>query len=265
MRKTIRILGIEKRLKENLEDFLEREYIFGRRGIKDIARQIMTPSSTLKDWTIKLGISLRTESENLSLFNPTKPSKEELVAKYQILSSNQIAVDYDVTGRTVRNWLKECGISLRVPMPCKEELLREYQNGGLNHLRIKYNVSSGTAKKWLKNYGIRKADFLEAKPKQDKKSKIFEMGKSKHKNNENKQRGKLILEDFFSDIKPLIDFYNPLFKDDASGTVVVLRNKINASKGYLKQVYSLLFDHYTELRNLTTEQNSLQESSTLPI
>ncbi len=88
------------------------------------------------------------------------PSREELAVKYQNESSNRIAEDYGVTGRTVRNWLNRYEISMRkkgpVPrkLPSREELSQKCEIMSLRQVARDYGTDHKVVKKWVIYYDI---------------------------------------------------------------------------------------------------------------
>ena len=72
-------------------------------------------------------------------------------------SIDEIAIKYNVTHKTINNWLKKCGISetpAYLRMPQKEILEKEIENGSLNSVARIYGVDKSTIKSWLLKYGI---------------------------------------------------------------------------------------------------------------
>ena len=75
------------------------------------------------------------------------PPREELIAKYDSgRSSNSIAEDYQVVGRTVRGWLNRYEIPVRKrgrlprPMPPREELSAKCEVMSLRQMSEDYNI-----------------------------------------------------------------------------------------------------------------------------
>lgn len=61
--KTRRMLHIEARIGESLEDFLAREYEDNERGMRDIGSELGTSAVTIRNWLLKLGIGTRDSAE----------------------------------------------------------------------------------------------------------------------------------------------------------------------------------------------------------
>lgn len=248
MIKTKAILTIESRIGEPLEIFLEREY--RERTMKDIAGQISVSQSTLKSWTGKFGIPLKTRAI---------PSKEDLLLKYQEKNSNQIAEEYRVTGRTVRNWMEKYGIGRRVKMPSREELSVKCETTTLAEIADDYDVCLATVKGWRRNYGIatRKRLFGKSAKKtpektnagfgahngrkrdHSKKSERAENNFQTRKNEEScEQGGETTLEN-------LINRYNPLFENDRNAAMKEIFGDIMNKRGDERLAYMNLHRHYS--------------------
>ena len=258
MKKSEKIKEIENRFGENIEKFLRREY--NTKGIKEIARYISVNSNTLKDWFFGFGIPLRTNEENLQMFLVEKPPREKLVKMYESNSSNKIAKNYGVTGRTVRNWLKNYGIPLRnkgpfILPPTFAELQAKCEIMNLRQLSDEYKVDRKVVRKWTKNYGIipdRKSFISHMRRGVDEiKKNAYKKKKAEAKkilDDYNHQMNReLVLEDFFEYIKPILLKYNERFFKNPTRTLSDLEMAIEDSRGFEKRIYSLAYNHYFEL------------------
>lgn len=101
-----------------------------------------------------------------------KPSKEELERSYdELRSTAKVAEQYEVSGRTVCNWMEKYGIerinTKRLPedfqKPSKEELERLYKElRSTIKIAEKYEVADSTIRKWMEQYSIERNTLSES-------------------------------------------------------------------------------------------------------
>src|SRR3990172_8988083 len=169
MKKTAKILALENRLGESLEDFLRREYLVNRRSALQISSDLSVGDPTVRNWLRKYGIPVRGISEAMLPESVTKPTKEQLEQWYvdEKIIPSQIAKKVGVNTSTIKDWLREYHIQIRNPSeaqllrvgitkPTKEELEKWYVHEEKNAAQISENVGvpNGTVLNWLKEYDI---------------------------------------------------------------------------------------------------------------
>ena len=162
MEKTEKMLELESKLGEPIEDFLRREYVDNRKSQIQIAKEHITVTqSTIGRWLINCGI----ERPPIGF---TKPTKEELEQKYihEHKSTTQIAEELGVNNTTVGRWLNQYNIPVRTASesmlpkdfakPTKEELDQLYTHEHKSTIKIaeELGVNHNTVRNWLKQYNI---------------------------------------------------------------------------------------------------------------
>ncbi len=216
----------------------------------------------LKIYILFFGIFLMTETG--VVYEQVIPSMEELLQKYDAMkSSNKIAEDYNVTGRTVRNWMEKYGISRRVSTPSREELSAKCETKTLAEIAEEYDVCLATVKSWRRNYGIEITKRLSGKSKEkiserrqerfgarkignEKPREDIEINYQNENNaidgNEEKhgQTNRINLD-------TLIDFYNPLFDKDRNKVMKDIFKKAITKTGNERLTYMALHRHYKNL------------------
>ena len=65
----------------------------------------------------------------------------------------------------------------------------------------------------------------------------------------------LTIEDYFSYIKPVLEKYNEKFLCNPIRTLGDLETRIEDSIGFDKRIYSIVYEHYSELRELTKDSS----------
>src|SRR3989339_411212 len=169
MKKTAKILALENRLGESLEDFLRREYLVNRRSALQISSDLSVGDPTVRNWLRKYGIPVRGISEAMLPEGVTKPTKEQLerMYVYEFKTTTQIAQELDLSNTVISIWLKEYDIPIRgrsaarlapkrLTKPTKEQLEQWYVHEEKNAAQIGENVGvpNGTVLNWLKEYDI---------------------------------------------------------------------------------------------------------------
>ena len=252
MRKTKKFLNVESAIGESIETFFRREYFDKNKTVRGIARQISVSPNTLKYWAKNLGISLRSNEENYRAFGFFVASKEDLSSRYEKKSSNKIAEEYDVTGKTIRNWMERHGISRRVSIPPKDELSLKCETKTLGKIAEDYGVALKTIKNWRRNYGIATRKKHSPINQQERSLRIM---RTPDKKTRSYVRNNFPIENNGREYKPsmeitlesLIDFYNPLFyKNKLEVFGDIFKNIINKT-GKERLTYMLLHSHYTKL------------------
>ena len=155
MEKTPKMLEVEARIGEPLEDFLRREYNEIGSG-NGVARKLNVHGATVSKWFDDYGITKKDRSEvMLFLSEIERPPKEELERLYNEIGSKKgVAKKFDVSDATVRIWLEDYKIPNKSKLP-KEELERLYNKiGSKKGVARKLGVSDTTIKNWLKEYEI---------------------------------------------------------------------------------------------------------------
>jgi transposase len=113
MYKTKKILKIEDRINDNLEDYLRRKYLGNYKSTTEIAEEIGVSPATIGNWLKGYDIPIRNNSESQLPKGVNKPSKEDLEEKYvnQGKSTYEIAEEIGVSYVTIGSWLKEYNIT----------------------------------------------------------------------------------------------------------------------------------------------------------
>ena len=162
MKKTEKMLELEAKLGEPIEDFLRREYVDNRKSQRQIANEHITVTqSTLGRWLINCGI----ERPPIRFTEPTKEELDQLYT-HEHKSTIKIAEELGVVKSKVRNWLKQYNVPVRTASeaqlpkdftkPSKEELYHLYitQGNSLKKIAKELGTSCITICNWLKQYNI---------------------------------------------------------------------------------------------------------------
>jgi len=85
--------------------------------------------------------------------------KEKVIDHYlQIYSTKKTAEKFEISQSTVRNWLKDRGITCygnAYPDEFKEKVVKGYEKGiGIIELTSKYDLGSSTIYDWLDDKGV---------------------------------------------------------------------------------------------------------------
>ena len=111
--KTKKMLSLEEKLGEKLEDFLYRKHRLEGYDQRKIAKELGVSHGTIGNWMDYFRIDKKSGSEVQLPEGFAKPAEEELEELYRNMSSLEIADQLGVTDNTVRNWLKDYGIEIR--------------------------------------------------------------------------------------------------------------------------------------------------------
>jgi transposase-like protein len=140
MKKTEKILEIEKRIGEPIENYLKREYSGNRRSTVQIGKKLGVSNVGISRWMRKYNLPIRSLSESHLLKGFTKPTKEELNKLYneERKSTIQIGRKLGITDNTIRRWMRKYNLPIRRTLknelpkgftkPTKEELNRLYHD-----------------------------------------------------------------------------------------------------------------------------------------
>jgi len=169
MKKTAKILALENRLGESLEDFLRREYLVNRRSALQISSDLSVGDPTVRNWLRKYGIPVRGISEAMLPEGVTKPTKEQLerMYVYEFKTTTQIAQELDLSNTVISIWLKEYDIPIRgrsaarlapkrLTKPTKEQLEQWYVSERKSFAQIARDTGLGqtTIRRYLERYGV---------------------------------------------------------------------------------------------------------------
>ena len=180
MKKTSKMLEIERKIGENLEDFLRRKYVDNKRNIVEIADVLHVNSHIASQLLDSFNIPKRSRYELITLRNLKKgikkPPKTELERLYvdEKISAASIARQKGVHENTVINWLESYGIERRygsetklpkgINKPTKKELEKLYVKERKSTIEIAeiYHVYNRTVGQWLQSYEIPRRTISEA-------------------------------------------------------------------------------------------------------
>ena len=169
MKKTEKILEIEKKIGEPIENYLKREYEVNRKYTTQIAKYIGTSNSTICRWMKKLKIKTRGILETRFQKGFVKPTKEELNRWYNEERRNTIEIgkELGISAPTISRWMGEYGIKRRdnsesnlprreFSKPSKKEMEGWYLNEhkGMSEIAKKLGVSTPTVNRLLREYNI---------------------------------------------------------------------------------------------------------------
>src|SRR3989344_885507 len=115
MKKTPRMLEIERRIAESLEGFLERLYVTQEKTTYQIGEELGVGAGTVNGWLRGCEIPIRNATEARLPPGVVKPGKEKLEEMYvtQRRTPAQIGKELGVSTGTVNNWLRGCEIPIR--------------------------------------------------------------------------------------------------------------------------------------------------------
>lgn len=144
MRKTKKMLKIEGRIEEPIEEFLKREYLENKKTIYDIGEYLKIHFSTVSDWLKKFDIKIIDCRDRRGVI---KPPRDQLIKWYHKdkRSIIEIAKIVGVAPGTVYNWLKNDGIEIRSMSetkrkgryrPSNSKLYELYHKKGLTLIEI---------------------------------------------------------------------------------------------------------------------------------
>jgi len=174
MKKSYKILEIERRINGDLGDYLKREYVDNRKNSNEIGNEIGVSDSTIIRWLEGYEISRRSYPEVRLPEGIKKPSKDKLYDLYvtQDKSQRKIAKEIGVNKITISRWLEGYEISRRsypevrlpegIKKPSKEEFYDLYITQDKNQREIakEIGVNQATIRNWLRQYGISKKNSL---------------------------------------------------------------------------------------------------------
>lgn len=176
MKKTPKMLEVERNLGEPLEEFLRRAYIQDGSSTVKIGEQLGVANSTIGRWFEGYGIRTQKISEAKLPKGVTKPTREEIEMLYvhERKSIFKIAKILGVSESTAHVWLQSYGIKIRsrseanlpngIRKPTLEQLNLWYSTQRMSIPKIarKLEVDNTTVLGWLKNYGIHRRNLSEA-------------------------------------------------------------------------------------------------------
>ncbi len=176
MKKTPKMLEVEKRIEERIKNYLKREYVKSKRTVPDIAKELEISSAAIYRWMKEHGILVRSKPEARKLVSESEGikrlSKTELERLYLIenLTTTEIAKLGNVTPSAVIQWMNKYGIERRdnfeaqtrgkVKKPKNQELRRMYHDDYLSIRDIagKYDVGETSVTRWLDEAGIERRE-----------------------------------------------------------------------------------------------------------
>jgi len=168
MKKTPKMLEIEKKIGEPIDVYLRREYVDERASTYEIGKNLGISRKTAYRWLKEDGIEIRDLSKINLPDGFTKPLKKELRRMYvdKRMSTTDIAKKLGVSHTTIRKWLGNYSIKKRdssearlaegISMPSKEKLEQLYVNEKKSAERIakELGVCYTTVFNWLKRHDI---------------------------------------------------------------------------------------------------------------
>ena len=178
MKKTCKMLEVEKRFGEPLEEFLYREYVVTRRSTPRIGLQIGIHSSNVGHWLGYFKIQRRNISEAKLPVGIKRPTKKQLERWYLEKGNTtvQIAQKLGVGENTVNRWLKYHEIPIRdnsearlpegIKKPTAEELMQWYVVERKSTIKIAKqlgDIEASTVRDWLREYNIQRRSLTEAR------------------------------------------------------------------------------------------------------
>jgi uncharacterized protein YjcR len=115
MRKTPKMIEIEDRIEEPVEDFLRREYVDRKKSLYEIAESLGEKPQLIHKWMKKANIHTRSISEAQGIVHQkrrNRPSKEELHQLYvtEGLAAEAIGEKYGVHKATIYTWIRKDGL-----------------------------------------------------------------------------------------------------------------------------------------------------------
>jgi len=162
IKKTRKILDIEKRFDRDINELLAELYLEKSLSTYEIAKDLEISNATVLNWLKKCRIA----SNNGQTVE--KPGKRELKNLYvkQRKSTLQIAKEFRISVSTAHKWLKDYGIKTRDrssaqlngnKKPTMEKLKRLYQDNDMSISKIanRLGYPQPTIYKWLGEYGLR--------------------------------------------------------------------------------------------------------------
>ncbi len=157
MQKSRLMLEIERKIGENIENYLSRICKNGWKSA-NIGKELGIHKATLCRWVVKLGL----EKENKI------PSREELNYFYNVIRKpvREAAREIGVDKRTYYRWLENAGIERRhdseaylpsgFSVPCKEDLVRHLSEKTNSETAAIYGVNPHTLRTWKQKAGLYK-------------------------------------------------------------------------------------------------------------
>jgi transposase len=145
MKRTIKMLEVEERIGEPIEDFLRREYLTNKKTLDEVANILGFCQRSISNWMERLQISRRDVSSVRLPEGVSRLTKDELQKRYteQKLSSDQIAEQIGVSGNTILSWLKQEEIPVRTSFEARlPEGIIEFSRGELEEMYIKQGMST---------------------------------------------------------------------------------------------------------------------------
>jgi len=194
IKKTKKMLEIEKKINEPVDKYLRREYLENKKSTVDIGKILGMHHRNVNTWLKKFEIPTRSSSEAYFTkygMNIEKPSDEQLRKWYidEKMSSKEIAETVGIHYSSIVNWLKKANITRRSASEakilsntkkgtCKRkkkisdvELCRLYieERNSTNEIGKILSVNGSTVLSWLKDAGIPIRNQYEAKLAQHRK------------------------------------------------------------------------------------------------
>ena len=188
IKKTKKMLEIEKKINEPVDEYLRREYLENKKSTVDIGKILGMHPRNVNSWLKKFEIPTRSLSEAYFTkygMNIEKPSFEQLRKWYidEKMSSKEIAEIVGVHYASVVNWLKKANIERRTASEAKilsntkretckwkkeisdDELYTVYVDKEMstNEIGKFLSVNGSTVLSWLKDAGIPIRNQYEAK------------------------------------------------------------------------------------------------------
>ncbi len=168
MKKSLRILDIEKKIGESLKEYLVRQYWENHKSTTQIGLELEINPGTVGKWFKKYSIEARNPSEAKLPGDFIVPSKETLERLYvtERKTTSYLAKQFQVSHTTISGWLSKNNITIRNPTeahlrkglkkPSKSELRRLYieEHLSTNKIADQVGVSSFSVCKWLREYHI---------------------------------------------------------------------------------------------------------------
>jgi len=162
IKKTEKILKIEKKFGRGINELLAEFYLEKSLSTYEIAKRLHVSNATVLNWLGKCRIKA-SSGESVE-----KPSRKELKNLYikQRKSTLQIAKEFGISVSTAHKWLKDHGIKTRDrssaqlngnKKPTEKELKKLYRDKNLSISEIAKGLGypQPTIYKWVREYGLR--------------------------------------------------------------------------------------------------------------
>ncbi|MEK6843831.1 MAG: hypothetical protein AABX83_00220 [Nanoarchaeota archaeon] len=158
------MLGVERKIGENIESFLTEAYVNEWKSSLYIGRKLKVHPATIRRWLMKSGVNLRNTKDYLSR-RIKKPLNNTLKYYYHVRKPvSEIASERKVCAKTVYRWMESADIERRkgsnayldngFTRPSNKELEVLLSQKNKKEISSIYDINPHTLRRWIQQAGL---------------------------------------------------------------------------------------------------------------